>query len=411
MPVTAPFRVGIDVRSLQEYHRFRGIGAYVSGLIQAVSDIDDRTEYLLYAWADHNPLEGLRLSSPDKFRVVASRNRPAQAIPSRIRNCLLRNLRVSRQDIDVFLQPDISQGLPTGDVSKVAVVYDLIPLVFWNHYAAPPSIRDLWKLGLRAHLGQTLKSWLYRWSVNQLSAATHLIAISLATKQDIVRYFPHLRNKVTVIPLSYDPQFRPRRDAAPILARLGINRPFLLYVGGTDFRKNVVALLDAFDRVRGAGHDLQLALVGKDFEVPEAESPRDLGGLRNRIATSQFRRDVIRLGFVEQSDLAGLYSAAVALIFPSLYEGFGLPILEAMACGCPVIAYRISSIPEVAGPAAVLLDPSQDLARAILAFIENGPARAAAIAAGLEQARKFSWEHAAIETLRLLRANTSIASP
>ncbi len=409
--MTTHLRIGIDIRSLQAHDRFRGIGTYLSNLIQAISRMEDRHEYLLFAWADDDPLKLLRLSSQDKFRVIALRSKPSHATPSRLRNRLLRDLRVSHRDVDVFLQPDIAHGLPWGDVPKVAVVYDLIPLVFRDHYVTPPSLRQIRKLGARAHLWRTLQSWHYRWSVNQLGAATRLIAISLATKQDILRYFPHLHDRVTVIPLSCDPQFHPLLDVSPTLAKFGINRPFLLYVGGTDFRKNVLALLDAYDRVRGEGYDLQLALVGKEFEFKEDRTVPDVAIFRDRIAKSRFHRDIILAGFVEQMDLAGLYSAARAFVFPSLYEGFGLPILEAMACGCPVIAYRTSAIPEVAGTAAVLLDLSQDLASAIIGLIENENARAATIAAGFKQVGKFSWERTAADTLRVLQESTAISSP
>lgn len=147
--------------------------------------------------------------------------------------------------------------------------------------------------------------------------------------------------------------------------------------------------------------------LNSSLKLKEDANP-DLSVLRSRIAKSRFKADIIRAGFVELADLAGLYSAALTLVFPSLYEGFGLPILEAMACGCPVVAYRTSSIPEVAGTAAILLDPSQDLAEAVTRLIQDEQTRATKIAAGFTQVGKFSWERTAAETLKVLQESASV---
>lgn len=195
------------------------------------------------------------------------------------------------RDVDVFLQPNALYGLPRGAVPTVAVAYDLIPLIF--RYWALPGFRGVKETGLRSLLRQLLQGWIYRWSVTQLASATRVIAISYATQRDLVRYVPHLRGRVTVTHLSCDPHFRRSHDVAAVLAKFGIARPFLLYVGGADVRKNVVALLESYDRLRAEGHELELVLVGKKFESAAHATP-DLVALRRRIATSRFTHGIKR---------------------------------------------------------------------------------------------------------------------
>lgn len=399
-------RIGIDIRSLQADDRFRGIGAYLSNLLRALSQIDDENEYLLYAWADRDPISTLDLSSRFRFRMVTLRRSPTYPALGRIRNSIVRDIRVSRRDVDVFMQPNTMYGLPWGDVPKVAVAYDLIPLIFWNRYGPIPLLRRIRRNGMRPLVRQMLQAIVYRWSLAQLAAASHIIAISEATAQDLVRYFPRLQGNVMVTHLSCDPDFHPMHGPSAELAKFSIDRPFLLYVGGADFRKNLVALLEAYDRLRESGHDLQLVLAGKEFEVDGDADPA-VSALWDRIAQSRFKADIIRTGFVERSDLVGLYSAAFAFVFPSLYEGFGLPILEAMACGCPVVAYRTSSIPEVAGTAAILVDPPEGLAGAVAKLIKDRQTRQSLIAAGFEQVKKFSWERTAAATLKILQESAT----
>jgi glycosyltransferase involved in cell wall biosynthesis len=174
-----------------------------------------------------------------------------------------------------------------------------------------------------------------------------------------------------------------------------------LYVGGLDFRKNVPALLAAYDRVREAGCEVQLVLAGSEFVGDDRRL--EFVEIRERMEASKHRADIVRTGFIERADLVALYSGALAFVFPSLYEGFGLPALEAMACGCPVIAYRNSSIPEVVDAAGMLLDPREDLAAAIREVIGNEGLRRNLSAAGLVRAAQFSWDASAQAFLEVLR--------
>jgi glycosyltransferase involved in cell wall biosynthesis len=163
-----------------------------------------------------------------------------------------------------------------------------------------------------------------------------------------------------------------------------VRGPYLVFVGALDARKDPAALLRAWEVARRAGAEVELVLAG----AASRQAPADMGPAR-------------RLGYLEHGALVDLYSAATCLVFPSRYEGFGLPVLEAMACGCPVVTYRNSSLPEVAGAAAVLVadGDAEALGRAA-AEIALDPERAAELrAAGLARARAFSWESAARSTI------------
>jgi glycosyltransferase involved in cell wall biosynthesis len=153
--------------------------------------------------------------------------------------------------------------------------------------------------------------------------------------------------------------------------------------------------------VREAGCEVQLVLAGSEFVGDDRRL--EFVEIRERMEASKHRADIVRTGFIERADLVALYSGALAFVFPSLYEGFGLPALEAMACGCPVIAYRNSSIPEVVDAAGMLLDPREDLAAAIREVIGNEGLRRNLSAAGLVRAAQFSWDASAQAFLEVLR--------
>jgi glycosyltransferase involved in cell wall biosynthesis len=397
-------RIGFDVRSLQGHDRFRGIGTYVSGLLSALARRDRDNQYTLFIWpADaRHPVVAPELAR----RIVTLRKPLGSLVLDRTRNYLWRDIRVSGSDIDVFVQPNTAFGLPRGKIPMVAVAYDLIPLIFRDRYYPPyvsPSVLRTGTLRVVRNAAWAWSvRWQYEWQLHQLLAADHVIAISRATKDDLLRCFPRINPQaITIIPPACDPTFRPSPERVAGLARFGIKGPFLLYVGGLDFRKNVPALLAAYDRVREAGCEVQLVLAGSEFVGDDRRL--EFVEIRERMEASKHRADIVRTGFIERADLVALYSGALAFVFPSLYEGFGLPALEAMACGCPVIAYRNSSIPEVVDAAGMLLDPREDLAAAIREVIGNEGLRRNLSAAGLVRAAQFSWDASAQAFLEVLR--------
>jgi glycosyltransferase involved in cell wall biosynthesis len=246
------------------------------------------------------------------------------------------------------------QGIPT-----VLTVHDLI----FRHLPEHHKRLNRW------YLNATLPLYCRR--------ATHIIAVSEATRRDLVAAYDLPPEKLTVIQEAAAPRFRtqsPERCAA-VRAHYSLPEDFLLYVGTIEPRKNLTRLLHAWEPLYRAGEALPLVIV------------------------------VIFTGYVTDADLPALYAAATAFVFPSLYEGFGLPPLEALAVGTPVICSNTSSLPEVVGDAALTFDPTaeEEIAAALRRITGDAELRADLRERGLQRAAQFSWERAARETLAVYR--------
>jgi glycosyltransferase involved in cell wall biosynthesis len=242
--------------------------------------------------------------------------------------------------------------------------------------------------------------------------ATHILADSEATRQDLIRLWGVPAEKITVLYSGVEPRFRPVQDPAlhaRVRARYGLGPwPFILTVGTVQPRKNYPRLIEAFAALvrEGIFPEGHLVIVGEKGWQAE--------GTLEAIRRSGMAERIHWLGFVDDADLPALYSAAAVFALVSRYEGFGLPALEAMACGTPVVASRVSSLPEVVGEAGVLVDPESvaDIARGLRAALEDPERRAALREAGLERARRFTWEAAARQwheiVLRLLKGTQGL---
>jgi alpha-1,3-rhamnosyl/mannosyltransferase len=266
-------------------------------------------------------------------------------------------------------------------VPAFLTVYDLIPLLFPSHSTT------------RARL-------LFRWTTaTALHAVDQSVAISSATREDFARHFAIPSERMVTVPLAADPVFRPQ-PAEKVVAfrtRYGLPDDFLLYLGSNKPHKNLLSLVEAYARTAEGGETLLLVIAGAwDPRYPEPRERADMLGLAER---------VIWLGRIPDVDLPALYSSAMAFVFPSLYEGFGLPPLEAMACGTPVACSDSSSLPEVTGDAALLFEPTdvESITRALNRISHDDMLRAQLSARGLNQAARFSWERTARETLELYR--------
>jgi glycosyltransferase involved in cell wall biosynthesis len=266
---------------------------------------------------------------------------------------------------------------------SVATVHDLGYLTF------PTSHRE----GDRRYL-----NWSTGWNARRSAA---VLADSQATKTDLIRAYGVEGGKVHVVYLGRDEALAPVREESILArarARYGIAGPYLLYVGTLQPRKNLARLVEAFGRLRVdptfAG--VQLAFAGKRGWLYD-----DLFALVGRL---DLEGRVLFPGYVEEGDLSALYSGALAFLFPSLYEGFGIPVLEAQACGVPVMTSNNSSLPEVAGDAALLVDPHDvDAIAAAMARLATDEAlRAELVRRGFENVKRFSWEKCARETLAVL---------
>jgi glycosyltransferase involved in cell wall biosynthesis len=265
----------------------------------------------------------------------------------------------------------------------ILTFYDLIPQRYPEHVS--------WRARLLFRLATRLA----------LRAARHVIAISEATRRDLLATYPLRPEQVTAIPLAADPHFYPRSEAemARVREKYRLPSPYVLYLGINKPHKNLLRLVEGWRLLLGQAEAPLPSLVvagAWDARYPQARQAAEAAGLAGSVRF---------VGPIAEPDLPALYSGALLFVFPSLYEGFGLPVVEAMACGTAVACSNLSSLPEVAGEAAYLFDPRDPAAiAAALRDLLQEPARREALqAAGKERARRFSWQRTAQETIALYR--------
>jgi glycosyltransferase involved in cell wall biosynthesis len=395
-------RIGVDLRSLEAGSQNRGIGRYVGSVLQALSEHDHVNEYVLFVSSRRAELPDLKLHG--KLRQSRAHGRPPGLRGLKYVRILFigpRPLPVDKHRLDVFFHVDPTQPIRARATPVVSVLYDLIPYL--------PRYKARYQ---HVHLGGYTPGHLIGYSriklhwrrversVQDYRRAARVISISEHSKRDLVSFIPSVTpDKVVAIPLAGGQLPAEDKAAAASMKKLGLKK-FLFYVGGADPRKGLVGLTEAMEEVWQRHPDVQLVMAGKEItdpDVPEA--------VRLRLAAEKSSRpkQIIRLGFISDGELAWLYHHAAAFVFPSEYEGFGLPVLEAMQAGCPVIAYDNSSIPEVAGQAALLVSDGESLVPAITKVLGDKKLRDKLIADGKKQAAKFTWEKTAKETLRVLR--------
>ncbi|MFZ0218003.1 MAG: glycosyltransferase family 1 protein [Candidatus Dormiibacterota bacterium] len=359
---TAKGRVLLDIRPLQGADAVRGIGTYVRGLLGGLVEegFDNRLALLIDSRSPLPPLprgDFVAFSVHPRYRGRTGLVEEAVTLGSKL----------GRIAPDLYHAPSLA--LPgRSPVPLVVTLHDLIP----------------WAFGGKSLRGERVRWWLGR---RLLRRADVVIAVSRHTAEDARRVGGVDPAIVTVIPEAASPLFRPREGAAErVAASHGVRPPFLFYNGALDQRKDPRGLLRAWDVVRASGHDVPLVLAG----TAGAQAPQSMG-------------DAVRVGQVTVEELADLFSAAACLVFPSRYEGFGLPPLEAMACGCPVVAYRNSSLPGVLGEAAILVEDgdSDALGRAAVRVMTDPAAADRLRRAGLQRAQTFSWRRTARETIRV----------
>ena len=339
-------KVAIDVSPLKTAHRFRGIGAYTQNLITA--------------------LQSIKLAD---FEVILIEKEP---IP---KDCDL----IHYPFFDLFFAT-----LPLIRKKKTVVtIHDTIPLVFPKHY--PPGIKGRLRL-------ETQKT--------SLRTVDAVITDSQNSKKDLFKYLNYLKEKIYVIPLAPGKEFRPITNRQSLVAtkqKYQLPDTFVLYVGDVNWNKNIPGLVKACEKIK-----VPLVIVGKqavekniDRRHPEN---KDLVWLQDYCQSP-----VTLLGFVSTEDLVAIYNLATVYCQPSFYEGFGLPVLEAMACGCPVVAANTSSLPEICGKAAVMVNPYDinDIANGLEKVMRETKIRNTLKEKGLAWVKNFSWEKAANQTIKV----------
>lgn len=363
-------RIALDATAIPRL--MAGAAVYTYELTHALAAVDNENEYVVLARGDL--FDDLAASRPG-LRVLKVRVR------SRTMRLLWEQtvlpLHLRRLRIDVLHSPHHTTPLAPCGCRRVVTFHDLTFFLLPGRY--PPSRR------------------LYFQTMTRLSAlvADAVIVPSEAVRQDVMRVLRLPSRRVFVTPEAAGPAFAPQ-DADAVEAvrrRYGLDGPFLLSVGSLEPGKNRERLLQAFARLRARGLEYTLAVAGQRAWRYEGEAP-----LARRLGLAEAVRF---LGHVPAADLPALYSAADLFVFPSLYEGFGLPALEAMACGTPVVTSSVSALPEVVGDAALQVNPLdiEALAEAMERLLRDDGLRTDLRERGLRRAEEFSWERTARATL------------
>ncbi len=370
-------RIGLEVTAA--VCQGGGIGRYVRELLRALAVLDSENQYRLFFASKNDDTHRLPLL-PANFQV---RRLPFHDIWlarvwQRLRAPLPVELITGR--LDVYHSPDFALPPTLGQTPTLLTVHDL-------SFARDPCSAAP---GLRGYLDVVVPRSVRR--------ATHVLADSQSTKDDLMALYQTPEEKITVLYAGVTACFRPVTDPgelAEVRGRYGMGeRPYVLSIGTLQPRKNHGRLIEAFDRTL---HDSEYNLVlagGEGWLYDEVRAQVAKRGLQDR---------VLFPGFVAEEHLPALYSAAAIMVFPSLYEGFGLPVLEAMACGVPVLASNAPCLPEVAGDAALMVDPRDvsAMAIAIEELINQPELRDALREKGLARAAQFRWKNSAAELLRV----------
>ncbi len=355
-------RVAINTSVLKNAHKDRGIGSYTYNLVKELAK---------------NPL--IALQEFEDFDQV--------------------------KDTDVIHYPWFDfffHTLPSQKNTPVVVtVHDVIPLKFKEHYP----------VGFKGRVNLYLQK-------KSLKKCSAIITDSKASSRDIIKFLNADREKITVIPLAPDKSFEIPKDArlTAVKRKYNLTDQFLLYVGDTNWVKNLPFLIEAFKNLSNRPNysSLKLILVGgvflknvENINHPELESLKRVNKL---IKEYGLEDKIVMPGKIEKQELVAFYNLATIYVQPSIYEGFGLPVLEAMSCGVPVVSSNGGSLPEVGGQAAVYFDPynAGQLESIIIEILENKSLQDKLSRLGLKQVEKFSWEKVVTKTLQVYSNVTNL---
>lgn len=364
-------KIGIDGRAAKWY-RGTGIGTYTYQLINSINTIDKENKYLLFTpegscsdiiFNDNFDVKSITENNKDNFWDEVN-------IPNILQN----------SDIELYHVPQNGVGLPQDKpCSMVITLHDIIP------YRMPETVGPNY---LKIFLKQV---------PDIIPRCDGIITVSEYSKQDIIKEFGFPEDKIFVTYLAPEDIYKPlNKEFSKKLVKdyYGIDGDFILYIGGFSPRKNILGLIEAFSKyINKKGKNISLVIAGKkgiSYSI-----------YKNRAEELHIEDQVIFPGFISMEHLPYLYNASELFVYPSFYEGFGLPPIEAMACGVPVIASNTTSIPEILGHSAELIDPSNvdEIFEAIVRVQEDTKLKENLILKGLVKAVEFSWKDTAKKTL------------
>jgi len=364
-------KIGIDARGINFYSG-TGIGTYTENVLKNLINIDTINNYTIY-WSGNN-YESIK---KDNCKIIMTSKKHQRFFED---HYFPANL--AKEKIDIYHMPQngigFSEEIPC---KKIITIHDLIP------YVMPETVG-------RGYLLKFLKEMPFI-----IGGSDGIITVSEFSKRDILKFFPIDENKIFVTPLAADKKYTPLDKA---LCRVflkdvyNITDPFILYLGGFSERKNVASVFAAFSKIyKNLNKKYNLVIVGG-----YKDSSQRLLKLTSEL---KIESNVIFTGFVPEEHLPVFYNACDTFVYPSFYEGFGLPPLEAMNCGTPVIASNLTSIPEVVGDGGILINPYDitEISSAIGNLLSNEKLKEELSNKALKRAREFSWQNTANNTLKV----------
>jgi glycosyltransferase involved in cell wall biosynthesis len=367
-----PLKIAIDIREAGAEKT--GKGWYTFNLVSELLKLDQNNQYLLYTDGQKNPFS--------QFKNAQIRHIEGKGLKWHL--SVLKDLK--QQKPDLFFAPTsyIIPALAPKWLKVIITVHDMVAFLF------PGSHNTKAVLIERLTLRRAIKK------------ASQVFVVSENTRKDLLKRFKYPQNHIHLVPCAPADFYREPLDAedlAKFRQKYKLPEKFILAVGTLEPRKNFGTLIKSFVLIKSKLPDSKLVIVGKKgwkYENIEA-----------RLKEFKLENDVIFPGYLEAQDLKKMYTLATIFVFPSLYEGFGIPPLEAMACGCPVISSNVASLPEVVGDAGILIDPknARKIADSVVSLIENDQIRNMLIERGRRRAEKFSWKASAEAALAVFEGN------
>jgi glycosyltransferase involved in cell wall biosynthesis len=370
-------RVCLDLRICQKSSRYTGVGIYAQNLSRILEENNSEFEFWFVV------LKGIDLpwNCPSDRLIYLKRPRKPESFQEMFDFLDLKSL-LKKNNISIY--HSLVPGMLTSSKSLLVIntLHDIIPDVI---------PREMYK--------SFFARCLYKFKIKILRFSSHIIVDSIATKNDFISFYNfYIGNNISVIYLGS--QFSNRQilelqnNQVPVW-----HRKYLLYAGGFNFRKNVPNVIKAFSIVAKNFPEVDLLLIGS----PSKEQFFELNHLIKYFP--HLNKRVIFKGFIPDSDLPNYYCNSEAFVYPSFYEGFGIPVLEAMQCSAPVITSNRGSIPEIVGSSGILVNPESilDISEAMLKILKDSNLQEILKSKGLEQAKLFSWENCALETLKIYR--------
>jgi glycosyltransferase involved in cell wall biosynthesis len=385
-------RIGIDARTIlnPEKGEAIGVGHYTYQLIRHLLDMDKENEYVLFFDFHVREKDVKKFTRPNtkiKFYPFSDYKKYMPGAYSE----LLGTATLTKEKLDILHSTSPQSRIPIGYRGKCVVTFH--DLASYNQPQCYPKVK-------RAKF-KTISSLMAK-------KADKIIAVSNSTKEDIKKIFGIPEDRIKVIYSGLDRRFfdEPKVDSQKVLDKYGISKKYILFLGTLEPIKNIVRLLEAFAKFKEDYKKLNKQLSSSKFgyQLVLAGKRGWLSEEYQRIAKDRgIGKDIITTGYIVGDELVPLFKRSEFFIMPSLYEGFGMTVLEAFATGTPAILSKVSSLPEIAGDAACFINPidTDEIASAMMKFATDENLRQDYRQKGLEQARKFDWEKCARETLEL----------